>query len=267
MNITTDNNIVSPSSLRWLGPWTLYKREVWRFMKVWNQTLLAPMVSTLVFLAILTLALGGMRREVSGIPFELFVTPGLIMMAVIQNAFANPSSSLILSKIQGVIIDVLMPPLTAADITIAYILGGITRGFLVGISVMTALYVFVPYSIENPGLAFIYLLLSSMTMALLGLICGLYAQSFDQMSAFTNYIITPLSFLSGTFYSIHALPPFWQQVSSYNPFFYMIDGLRHAFTGYSETGALTGIAVLGCLNILLCALSYWLIHTGWRLKS
>lgn len=250
-----------------IGMGTLYKREVWRFMKVWNQTLIAPVVTTLLFLAILTLALGGAERHIGELPFPIFITPGLIMMAVVQNAFANTSSSFMLQKFQGVIIDLLMPPLSAFEITFSMMMGGITRGVLVGITVSAAMTLFVPVGLHSPALALYYIFASSMMLAALGLIIGIWAETFDQMAAITNYIITPLSFLSGTFYSIHFLPSFWHQVSLMNPFFYMIDGFRYALTGYSDGDIMAGVWVLLLTNIALWLAAHYLLKSGWRLKS
>lgn len=252
----------------WLGMATLYRRELWRFMKVWNQTVAAPVVTTLIWLAILTLALGGNRGGgVETIPFNEFIAPGLVMMSVMQNAFANTSSSLMLSKIQGTIVDVLMPPLTADEITGAYIAGGVTRGLLVGVTVAIAVGFFVPIALPHPVLAVVYVLLASMLLALLGLLGGLWAQGFDQMSAVTNYIITPLSFLSGTFYSVNALPGMWKVLCYYNPFFYVIDGFRYALTGYHDGSIAVGLTVICVLNAMLWLIIRRMIQTGWRLKT
>lgn len=250
-----------------IGLQTLYKREVWRFMKVWNQTITAPVVTTLLFLAILSLAMGGHERRIGDISFEMFVVPGLIMMAVVQNAFANTSSSLMIQKFQGVIIDMLMPPLASFEVIMGMMLGGVTRGLMVGVSVSLALYVFVPFEVQHWGFAFVYLVLASAMLALLGLLTGIWSQTFDQMSAITNYIITPLSFLSGTFYSIHDLPPVWQQVSHANPFFYMIDGFRYALTGHADGDIATGIMVLLAVNVTLWVVIRNLWQRGWRLKT
>ncbi len=260
-------NTPTTSTANWIGIWTVYRREVWRFAKVWNQTVIAPVITTLLFLAVLTLALGGSSREVAGMPFNEFVAPGLIMMAVVQNAFANSSSSLMLGKIQGVIIDLLMPPLKGWEVTLGFVAGGVTRGLLVGLTVMAAVYYFVPFSIHNPALALFYVVTSSIMLALLGMLGGVYAQGFDQLSAFTNYIVTPLSFLSGTFYSIHYLPEFWQQVSHYNPFFYMIDGFRFAMTGYADGDVMRGALLMVITNIALWTLVQHLFAKGWRLRS
>lgn len=250
-----------------IGLKTLYYREVWRYMKVWNQTLTAPMVTTVLFFIILTIALGRGDRMIAGIPFDLFIAPGLVMMSVIQNAFANTSSSLMLQKFQGVIIDLLMPPLSAAEITFSMTMGAVTRGVMVGIVVGIAMYFCVPYTIEHPLLALFYLMISSSMMALLGLITGIWSQSFDQMSAITNYVVTPLSFLSGTFYSVMMLPETWMTITMFNPFFYMIDGFRYAITGVCDGDVNTGMVVLIACNIVLAILTHHLLKRGWRLKT
>lgn len=256
-------------NINWLGLWTLYKREVWRFLKVMNQTLLAPIITTLLFLAVLNLSLSGRASDklVDGVPYSHFIAPGLIMMAIVQNAFANTSSSLMLSKIQGVIIDLLMPPFTGAEITFSLVMGGVTRGTLVGCVVGTAVFIFVPFTVHDWGVAVFFVLASSLMLALLGLLTGIWSQSFDQLSAITNYIITPLSFLSGTFYSIHQLPPLWYRLCHFNPFFYMIDGFRYALTGYSDGSLEIGIIVMIATNIVLWGLAQSLITRGYRLKT
>ena len=264
---STPQPLLATAPVNWLGLWTLSRREIWRFLKVWNQTLFAPMVTTLLFLAILTLAMGRDTQIVDGLPYKQFVAPGLIMMAVVQNAFANSSSSLILAKIQGVIIDVLMPPLSPGEITLAYLIGGVVRGLMVCVSVSIGLYFFVPFTLHDPALAIYFLLASSSMMALLGILGGIYAQSFDQMAALTNYVITPLAFLSGTFYSIGHLPGFWHIVSHFNPFFYIIDGFRYALTGHADGDITAGVLTLLGLNLALWALCKHLIRKGWRLKS
>ena len=253
--------------INWIGLRTLYVRESWRFLKVWNQTVIAPMVTTLLFLAILTLALGHEGRMIDGLPYAEFVAPGLIMMAVVQNAFANTSSSLMISKFQGVIIDLLMPPLSAAEVTTAMVAGGVTRGIMVGIFVSAAMAVFVPVDVHSWGLAFAFVVFASIMLALFGMLAGVFAITFDHVAALTNYVITPLSFLSGTFYSIKSLPGFWYDISHYNPFFYMIDGFRYALTGYSDANPTTGLMVLGGANIVLWAVVQTLYARGWRLKN
>jgi ABC-2 type transport system permease protein len=246
---------------------TLYWREVWRFLKVYNQTILAPVATNLLFLAVFTLALGGSERMVAGMPFHQFIIPGLTMMAITQNAFANTASSLMLSKVQGVIIDLLMPPFTPGNLTFALAMGGVTRGLCVGIAVVVAMVPFVPFTILHPGLALFYTLSASLMLALMGILTGIWSQSFDQMSAITNYVITPLAFLSGTFYSVHQLPPFWQAVSHADPFFYMIDGMRYSFTGHADAPIMTGILVMVGINAGLWILTHWILAKGYRLKQ
>jgi ABC-2 type transport system permease protein len=254
-------------SINTIGVYTLCKREIWRFWKVWNQTIVAPVVTTLLFLAIMTLAMGSQSRLVEGIGFNQFIAPGLIMMAVVQNAFANTSSSLMLAKIQGVIIDILMPPLTGAEITFCMVVGGVVRGLMVGVVVMAAVYVFVPFTMEHAWIGLFYILSASVMLALMGILTGIWAQSFDQLSAITNYVVTPLAFLSGTFYSIRQLPEFWYHVCHYNPFFYMIDGFRYAIIGYTDGGIGVGMVVLTGTNIALWLTAMQLFKSGYRLKT
>ena len=253
--------------MNWVGVRTLIWREILRFIKVPNQTILAPVVTTLLFLAVLVLALGGNTRRVAGVEFDQFIAPGLIMMAIVQNAFANPSSSLMLQKVQGVIVDLLMPPLTAGEIILSLIAGALVRGVLVGLTVGGALYVFVPYPIAHPILMVVYAILASTLMALVGILVGLWSKSFDHISAATNYVITPMAFLSGTFYSIRNLPEFWERICYYNPFFYMIDGFRYALVDYHDGSTAVGISVLTVCCALLTATAWYMLHRGYRLKS
>ncbi|MEQ1789673.1 MAG: ABC transporter permease [Rickettsiales bacterium] len=250
-----------------IGVATLCKREIWRFMKVWNQTIIAPVITTLLFLSVLMLAMGGNVRMIDAVPYGEFIAPGLIMMAIMQNAFANTSSSLMLAKIQGVIVDILMPPLTGSEIVFSMVVGGIVRGILVGVVVMAAVYMFVPFSLAHPFIALFYAASACIMLALLGILTGIWAQSFDQLSAVTNYIITPLSFLSGTFYSIKQLPEFWYWVCHFNPFFYMIDGFRYATVGYTDGTIETGMLVITITNVMLWALTSMLFNRGYRLKT
>ncbi|MDX2112670.1 MAG: ABC transporter permease [Alphaproteobacteria bacterium] len=256
-----------PSSFNTIGIYTLCKREIWRFAKVWNQTIIAPVITTLLFLAVLMLALGGQERLIDGVPYDQFIAPGLIMMAIVQNAFANTSSSLMLSKIQGVIIDILLPPLKGSELVFCLVVGGLVRGLAVGAAVMTAVYFFVPFSLHSVWVGVFYVVSASVMLALLGVLTGIWSQTFDHLSAITNYIITPLAFLSGTFYSIKQLPEFWYWLCHFNPFFYMIDGFRYALTGYTDGTIGTGMAVITAVNITLWVLTAWLFNKGHRLKS
>ncbi len=236
-------------------------------MKVYNQTLIAPMVTSLLFLAVFSLAMGHRVREIAGVPFQEFMVAGLIMMTMAQNAFANTSSSLTMGKVLGTMIDLLLPPLSARDITLAMILGGVTRGICAGIAVTIAASFFVKLQVHDAGLMLLYILLSCTMLAALGMVTGIISDSFDQTAAITSYIITPLTFLSGTFYSVTQLPAFWQTVNQFNPFFYMVDGFRYSMTGHSDGSLTTGLIVLCATNLLLCTVTYVMLKKGVRIKS
>jgi ABC-2 type transport system permease protein len=251
----------------WLGLWTLYHKEVRRFMKVATQTVLAPLVTTLLFLAIFTLALGGSVAEIGGVAFAVFLTPGLIMMAMVQNAFANTSSSLLISKIQGNMVDFLMPPLSPGELIAGFALGGVTRGLLVGVTLTAALALIVPIGLHNLFFILFHAIAASLMLSLLGVLGGVWSEKFDHMAAVTNFVITPLAFLSGTFYSIERLPKFWLAVAHMNPFFYMIDGFRYGFIGHADGSLGAGLIVLTVANGALWWLGHRLFASGYRLKS
>jgi ABC-2 type transport system permease protein len=254
-------------AVNWLGFWTLYRREVWRFFKVSTQTIFAPIVTTLLFLAIFLLALGGQQRHVGDVPYDEFLAPGLIMMAMAQNAFANTSSSLMIAKIQGNIVDVLMPPLSAGELTWAFALGGVTRGILVGLVVAGAMVLFVPLPLAAPGFVVFHAFAASLLLSLLGVLGGIWADKFDHIAAVTNFVVTPLSFLSGTFYSIERLPSPWHALALGNPFFYMIDGFRYGFIGRDDASVGVGVAVMVSANVALLVLCHQLIARGYKLKT
>lgn len=254
-------------TVNWLGLWTLYVREVRRFVKVYTQTIAAPVVTTLLFLAIFLLALGGQTRTVGSVPYTEFLAPGLIMMAMVQNAFANTSSSLMIAKIQGNIVDVLMPPLSPGELVWGFALGGVTRGLVVGIVVAAVIEVFVPLHIYNLGLAVFHAVAASLCLSVLGIIGAIWADKFDHIAAVTNFIVTPLSFLSGTFYSIDVLPGAWRDVALANPFFYMIDGFRYGLTGHADSSLALGVAVMIVTNALLIVLCHAMFKRGYKLKA
>ncbi len=254
-------------AVNWIGLWTLYLREVRRFIKVYTQTLVAPVVTTLLFLAVFALALGGAVRTVAGVPFMEFLAPGLIVMAIAQNAFANTSSSIVISKIQGNIIDSLMPPFTAHELTFGFSMGGVTRGIAVGIVVGLAMSFFVKLQVQNWGFVLYHAVMASLMLSLLGTVGGIWAEKFDHIAAVTNFVVTPLSFLSGTFYSIQRLPEAVQIAAHFNPFFYMIDGLRYGFIGQADGSLLAGIAVMAGINAGLWALCTWMFASGYKLKA
>jgi ABC-2 type transport system permease protein len=257
-----------------LGLWTLYMKEVRRFLKVQTQTVWAPAVTTLLFLVIFTVAIGRAGREVLGVPFATFVAPGLIMMGMMQNAFANSSFSLLAGKIQGTIIDLLMPPLNEAELMIGIIAAAITRAVMVGGAVALAMLLWpgVSLSMAHPWAIVWFGLMGSAMLALMGLITSVWAEKFDHNAAITNFVVAPLSLLSGTFYVIDNLSPAFQAISRANPFFYMISGFRFGFLGASDIGntneAVMGAAIgVGVLNLVLGFACYRLLRSGWKLRS
>lgn len=253
--------------VNWVGLWTLCRKEVARFLVVYNQTLAAPLVTTLLFLAIFTLALGRGHTMIGDIPFDVFLAPGLIMMSMIQNAFANTSSSLVSSKMQGNIVDVLMAPLSPFELTLGYAFGGLIRGLLVGMTVAVAMLIFVNVQILHIGVVLFYAVTASTMMSLLGVIGGIWAQKHEQMSVVSNFIITPCAFLSGTFYSIERLPGVWNYAAHINPFFYMIDGFRYGFIGHAEGSLAIGVAVMILGNLALWGTCLWMFASGYRIKA
>lgn len=253
--------------VNWVGVWTLYLREVRRFWKVVFQTVGAPVVTTLLFLAIFSLALGGLRPDISGIPFTNYLAPGLVIMAMLQNAFANTSSSLLIGKVQGNVVDILMPPLSAGELTTAIALGGLTRGLVVGIFTFIGMTFFVDFSLSHIWAVLYFAVSGSLLMSFLGMLVGIWAEKFDHMQAITNFIVTPLTFLSGTFYSVEQLPEPAQVFSSFNPFFYMIDGFRYGFIGQPEGNLLVGVLLLAALNIILWMSCYIMFSRGYRIKA
>ena len=257
----------TPFDLNLIGLRTLYLKEVRRFLKVPGQTLAAPVVTTLMFLLIFSLALGRSGRTIGAVPFLEFLAPGLIMMAIIQNAFANTSSSILIAKIQGNIVDLLMPPLRPGELMFGLVAGGVTRGLLVAVVVTLAMVPFVAIQTPHPLLIVFYAVCGSLMLALLGLLGALWAEKFDQMAAVTNFLITPLSFLSGTFYSISQLPGPFQVIAYVNPFFYLIDGIRFGFTGHADGSILVGVAVVLLVDLALWWLAQSLLASGWRLKA
>jgi ABC-2 type transport system permease protein len=253
-----------PLDLNLIGLRTLYLKEVRRFLKVPGQTLAAPVVTTLMFLLIFSLALGRGGRMVGEVPFLVFLAPGLVMMAIIQSAFANTSSSLLIAKIQGNIVDLLMPPLRPGELMASLVAGGVIRGLLVALAVTLAMLTVVPLVPQHPGLILFHALGGSLMLALLG---GIWAERFDQMAALTNFVVTPLSFLSGTFYSIAQLPEPFHTIAATNPFFYLIDGIRFGFTGHADGSLAVGVAVVLVVDAGLWWAVHRLIARGYHLEA
>ena len=255
--------------VNWGGLKTLYIKEVRRFFKVQMQTVWAPAITTLLYLAIFTVALGGSGRTVMGVHFADFIGPGLIVMAMMQNAFANSSFSLLVGKIQGNIIDYLMPPLSTGELIIGLIGAAVTRAILVGFAVWLAMLLWpgVSVAIRRPDLVFYFGLMGALMLSFLGLLTSLWAEKFDHAAAVTNFVVTPLSLLSGTFYSVHQLSPAFQTVSHANPFFYVISGFRAGFLGVSDSPLLAGGIALLALNVVLWAICYSVLKSGWKIKN
>ena len=257
-----------------IGLWSLYIKEIRRFLKVQTQTVWAPAITTLLFLLIFTVALGRQGREVLGVPFGTFVAPGLIMMAMMQNSYANSSFSLLAGKLQGTIIDLLMPPLTEAELMLAIVSAAITRAVMVGGAVAFAMWLYpgVSISVAHPWAVVWFGLMGALLLALIGLLASIWAEKFDHNAAITNFVIAPLSLLSGTFYVINNLSPVFQAISRANPFFYLISGFRFGFLGQSDIGdhntALIGAAVgVGVLNLVVGVFTYKLLKSGWKIRS
>ena len=245
---------------------TLLYKELLRFWKVSFQTVAAPVLTALLYLVVFAYALGDRVRVFEHTSYAQFLVPGLVMMSVLQNAFANSSSSLIQSKISGNLVFMLLPPISYLEFFGAYVLAAMIRGLVVGGCVLAVTVWFVELSLAAPAWVLAFALLGSAVLGALGLIAGLWADKFDQIAAFQNFIILPLTFLSGVFYSIHALPPFWRAASHFNPFFYMIDGFRHGFLGVGDAPVAVCFAWIGGFFILLSATCLWMLSTGYKLR-
>jgi ABC-2 type transport system permease protein len=258
--------MIRPAGAGWL---TLLYKELLRFWKVAFQTILAPVITTLLYLLIFSHVLESRVSVFNGeVRYTAFLVPGLVMMSVLQNAFANSSSSMIQSKITGNLIFILLPPLSPADFFLAYVLGAMVRGLVVGFGVFVVTLFFVPsvFAMPHPFWALAFALLGSAILGTLGLLGGLWADKFDQLAAFQNFLITPLTFLSGVFYSIHSLTPFWQTLSHANPFFYMIDGFRYGFFGLSDVPPAASLAIVATCALLLSLMTLVLLKRGWKLR-
>ncbi len=253
--------------INWIGAWTLYQKEVLRFLIVWIQTIFSPLITSLLFLLVLSLAIGEERGNVLGVSFVNFLAPGLIAMQVIQQSFSHSSSSFMIGKIQGNIVDLLYAPLSAIEVTLAVILASVTRSFMIAVISVITFYFIIDIEIKSFTLFFVFTFLSSFCLGAVGVIAGLWAEKFDHMATVTNFIIVPLSFLSGTFYTIERLPEFLQTVSKINPFFYMIDGFRYSFLGKSDGSIFYGLIYLFILCLLIWFIAYLLYKKGYKIKS
>jgi ABC-2 type transport system permease protein len=255
------------SFINWIGFQSLWLKECNRFMVVWQQTLLSPIVSSLLFLSVLSLAIGSNRGDVLGHSFISFLAPGLIAMSILTQSFSHSVSSLMIGKIQGNLVDTLYAPLSALEVSMAIILASLTRSFLIAVISIGIFSLIVKIPINNVFYIFIFGLLSAFILGSLGFITGLWAEKFDHTATVTNFIITPLSFLSGVFYSINKLPEIFQTISLLNPFFYMIDGFRYGFLGKSDGSVEVGLIYLIILSFLMWYVAFYLYKKGYKIKS
>ncbi len=253
--------------INWRGLGTLCYKETLRFFDSWTQTILGPAIGSLLFLAVFELALGGGTRMIGQIRFIDFLAPGLIVMSMAQNAFANSSFSILVSKVQGNIVDVLMPPLGAIELAVGYTAGGVARGLTCGTAVAIGMAFFVPLQAYHPASILFAAVFGSMMLSLFGVIAGVVSDKFDHIGSVTNFIVSPLAFLSGTFYSVQNLPQPFHEIALWNPFFYMIDGFRYGMTGHSDGDPLTGVAVLLAMDLFLATIVYLLLRSGYKMKS
>ncbi len=250
-----------------VGLQTLVEKEVGRFINVYTQTIVAPVITTLLFYAIFALAFGGSTRTIGDLPYMTFLAPGLIMMTMVQNAFANTSSSMVIAKVAGNIVDILMPPLSPLELYMGYMIGGVLRGLMVGTVVAVFMALIVGLQIHSFFHIIAFAVLGNMMLSSIGLAAGIWSQKFDHIAAVTNFIVTPLTFLSGTFYSITQLPNIWHGIAVYNPFFYMIDGFRYGFIGHADGNVTVGLIVLAVVNLLISVLTVMMLKSGYKMKS
>ena len=256
--------MITPSMV---GAWTLFKKELLRFWKVSFQTVAAPVITALLYLLIFSHVLGSHVEIYPGVDYTVFLIPGLIMMSLLQNAFANSSSSLIQSKVMGNIIFILITPISYLDFFLAFLAASIIRGVCVGFCIYLVSTLFIDLPLEHPWIILAFAFLGSAMLGAFGIIAGLWAEKFDQMAAFQNFVIMPLSFLSGVFYSIHSLPPFWQKVSHLNPFFYMIDGFRFGFFGVGDISPWLSLSIVVFSLLVLSIITILMLRAGYKLRG
>ena len=253
--------------MNWVGCFMLFRKEVSRFVKVWLQTVIAPVITALLYLVIFGHVLEGRVEVFPGVSYSAFLIPGLLMMTVIQNAFANTSSSIIQSKVMGSLIFVMLPPFSAFEFFLAYVGAAVVRGIAVGIGVFLLAVFYVHVPIDNFFIVILFAVLGSYCMGALGMIAGIWAEKFDQIAAFQSFLIMPLTFLSGVFYSISSLPPIWYQLSKWNPFFYMIDGFRYGFFGQSDQPVMISIFAMLAAAALLTTICLNMLGSGYKLRD
>lgn len=252
--------------VNWLGLAMLGWREIRRFLAVWQQTVLAPLITAGLFLTVFALAFGVGRADVMGVSYLVFLAPGILMMTVIQNAFANTSSSIVIAKVQGNIVDTLMPPLAPWEILAGYLIGSVARALVVAAVIAVGLWLVVGQGVAHPLWTLAWVVLGAVLLGGLGVLAAIWANKFDQMAAITNFVVTPLSFLSGTFYSVEALPPAFRAASHANPVFYLIDGARYGFIGVSDASPWQGLGVVALACLIVLGLAWSWLRSGYRMK-
>lgn len=253
--------------VNWLGLYSLAARETQRFLVIWTQTVLAPLVTAGLFLMIFSIAIGPRRGDVMGVGFTTFIAPGILMMTVIQNTFTNTSSSILVSKVQGNIVDTLMPPLSPAELVLGYLAGAVGRGLAVALAIAAGLWAILGIGLQHPLWALSFVVLGSALLGGLGVVAGIVSTKFDQMAAITNFVITPLAFLSGTFYSVQALPPVLRDLTAVNPVFYLIDGVRYGVIGVSDAAPLLSLSVVTAVTVAVIVAGWIMFARGTRLKA
>lgn len=254
-------------NMNWVACYTLFRKEIARFVKVWLQTVLAPIITAILYLLVFGHVLEGRVTVFDGVSYTAFLIPGLLMMTVIQNAFANTSSSLIQSKVMGSLVFILLPPFSAFEMYLAYVGAAVMRGLAVGIGVFLLAIFYVKVPIDNFFIVLMFAILGSYVMGSLGLIAGMLAEKFDQIAAFQSFLIMPLTFLSGVFYSINSLPPVWQALSKWNPFFYMIDGFRYGFFGQSDQPILISAVAMLIAAVIVTLVCVLMLRSGQKLRN
>ena len=253
--------------MNWIALYTLFRKEYSRFIKVWAQTVFAPVLTALLYLLVFSHVLEDRVEVFPGVSYTAFLIPGLLMMSMIQNAFANSASSMIQSKVMGSLIFVLLPPFSEFEMFIAYIAAAIVRGLAVGVSILLVAIFYVEVPVYSFGIILMFAVFGCLAMGALGLIAGIWAEKFDQIAAFQNFVIMPLTFLSGVFYSIHSLPPVWYEFSRFNPFFYMIDGFRYGFFAQSDQPVALSFAVMAVFAIVLSLICMIILRSGYKLRD
>jgi len=254
-------------NINWVGIYSLYCKETLRFLSVFGQTIIGPIITAILFLVVISLAIGDNRENVLGVEFLSFLAPGLIAMQIISQSFAHSSSSILMGKVMGNIVDLIGAPLSSAEVTLSIIFASITRAIIICFLSISIFYIFIDIKVDNFLLLLVYLFLSSFILAAAGFIAGLWADKFDHMATITNFVIVPLSFLSGTFYSIDKLPTLLKNLNFYNPFFHMIDGFRYTFIGKIDGSLKFGISYLIFLSIVSWFIAYYLYKKGYKIKS